>query len=102
MVDHWEFLTAIGVQTLLFLAGCYAMILRNDWSNKAMGEKVTGMQAELQKLAQVVTMQAVQTNQITNLTERITMLQRNYEDLRRGIGWAQGHKGVDGEYVGPG
>jgi len=99
MLEHWEFLVGIGVQTLLFLAGGYGMVLRNDWSNKAMGQKLTGLESELKKLAEVVIMQAVQTNQIFNLNNQMTMLQRNVEDLRRGSGWITGHRtSVDGEY----
>lgn len=99
MVEHWEFLVGIAVQTVLFLFGGYGMVLRNDWSNKAMGQKLTGLEAELKKLAEVVVMQAVQTNQIFNLNNQMTMLQRNVEDLRRGSGWITGHRtSVDGEY----
>ena len=100
-MDHWEFLVGIGIQTLLLLGGGYGMVLRNNWSTKALEKQMTGMSKELQKLAEVVTMQAVQTTRIDNLTDLVTMLQRNVEDLRRGNGFVRGRRsGIEGEYDG--
>ena len=62
------------------------MVLRNDWSNKALKAELVAMQRQLEKLSEVITIQAVQTTRIDNLHQQITMLQRNYEDLRRGTG----------------
>ncbi len=95
-----ETITIIGiaVQTIFFLLGGYAMVLRSDWSNRNLQTQVTDMNKEIKKLAEVVTIQAVQTTRIDNLTALITMLQRNVEELRRGNGWVQGTKGIDHEY----
>jgi hypothetical protein len=98
-VDHLEFLIGIGAQTLLFLAGCYAMVLRNDWSTRTLKEQMEGMQEELKKLAAVITQQAVQMTRIDNLNSQITTLEREVSDLRRGNGWiSRGRGSVDGEY----
>ena len=85
-MEHYLTLVGIGVQTALFLLGGYAMVLRNDWSNKALKAELVAMQRQLEKLSEVITIQAVQTTRIDNLHQQITMLQRNYEDLRRGTG----------------
>jgi septal ring factor EnvC (AmiA/AmiB activator) len=98
-VEHWEYIAGIIMQTLLFLAGCYAMVLRNDWSTKSLKEQLEGMQAELKKLAEVITQQAVQTTRIDNLNSQIATLDREVSDLRRGNGWiTRGRTTVDGEY----
>jgi hypothetical protein len=99
MSGNWDFLIGIAVQTLLFLAGCYGMVLRNDWSTRSLKEQLEGMQAELKKLAEVITMQAVQTTRIDNLNSQMTTVQRELSDLRRGNGWILRSRGdVEGEY----
>ena len=94
MVEHWEFLIGIAVQTVLFLLGGYGMVLRNDWSNKAMKEKIDGMQTEIGKLAEVVTQLAVQDNKINNITSQYTILARTVEDLRHGDGYIIARRGL--------
>ncbi len=98
MFEQYTTLIGIGVQTIIFLLGGYAMVLRNDWSNKALKDEVKGMQEEIQKLSQVVVQMAVQTVRIDNLTQHFSVLQRTVEDLRRGNGFVRGRTGVDGEY----
>ena len=97
-MEHWEWLIGLGIQTVLFLAGGYGMVLRNDWSNKALKEQITGMEEELKALTKVIIEQAVQSTRIDNLTSQITVLQREVSDLRRGNGWVTGRKVLDGEY----
>jgi len=74
------------------------MVVRTNATTEALKEEIRGMNAELKELKDVVVVQAVQTNRIDNLTSMLTMLQRNMEDLRRGDGLIQGHKGIDREY----
>lgn len=89
------------VQTAVFLLGVYGMILKNDASNKSLKLELSQMKEELKKLAEVVTMQAVQTTRIDNLRENLVMLQKTVEELRRGTGWIQGKRtGIEGEYPG--
>ena len=85
-METYVTIIGIAVQTALFLLGGYAMVLRNDWSNKALKAELVAMQRQLEKLSEVIKIQAVQTTRIDNLHQQITMLQRNYEDLRRGTG----------------
>ena len=85
-METYVTIIGIAVQTALFLLGGYAMVLRNDWSNRALKAELVAMQRQLEKLSEVITIQAVQTTRIDNLHQQITMLQRNYEDLRRGTG----------------
>ena len=100
MNETYATLIGIGVQTILYLLGGYAMVIRNDMGSKALKEKIDGMQKELQKLAEVVTMQAVQTSRLDNLTSQLTSVERRVEDLRRGNGYVRGRAAVDGEYDG--
>lgn len=93
-------LFGILAQTAIFLLGGYGMVLRNDWSNKALEKKMENMQVELKKLAEVIVTQAVQTTKIDNLASQVVMLQRNVEDLRRGNGFVRGRSSLDGEYDG--
>jgi len=91
-------LIATGVQTLLFLAGVYAMILKTNWAGKGVKAEVEEMKLELRELKNIVIIQAVQARDTEHTKGEVLMLQRTVEDLRRGKGWVQGHRGVDGEY----
>jgi hypothetical protein len=95
----WEFIYAVTAQTALFLLGGYAMVLRNEWTTKALTQQMTGMEEEVKKLAQVITQIAVQDIRIDNLTSLMVNLQHELSDLRRGDGWIE-HKRVT--YQGPG
>jgi cob(I)alamin adenosyltransferase len=86
-VDHLDVWVGLAVQTIVIAGGGWAMVLRTNWSTLDLKEDLKAMQEELHKLAEVVTIQAVQTARIDHLSERLTLLQRNLEDLRRGDGW---------------
>jgi TolA-binding protein len=85
-------------QGVVFLAGLYAIVLRAGWNGKEIKDEMVEMKEEMKKLAQVITVQAVQTERIQHLAEQLSSLQREVGDLRRGNGWIQGVRGVDKEY----
>ncbi len=91
-------LIAIGVQTLLFLAGVYAMILKSGWTAKDVKAELEAVKLELHELKKIVVVQAVQARDIEHTRSQLLMLQRTVEELRRGIGWVQGPQGVDRQY----
>ena len=99
-MEIWVTIIGIVVQTVLFLLGGYAMILRNDWSNKALKAELQAMQKQLERLAEVITTQAVQTTRIDALYSLFNSVDKRLEDLRRGNGFIRGRHGVDGEYEG--
>ena len=85
-MEHYEWVIGIAFQTAVILFGGYGLVLRNDWSNKSLEARMQGIQVELKKLAEVITMQAVQTNRIDNLETHLNSIERRVEDLRRGNG----------------
>jgi hypothetical protein len=91
-------LVGVGIQTILFLLGGYAMVVRNDGSNKTLKEQVTGIQSELKSLATVVTSLAVQDERLNNQAHRIDLMDDKIERLRRGDGFVAGSRGVEKEY----
>jgi cell division protein FtsB len=93
-------ITAIGVQTLIFLAGAYGMVLRANIGAKTVTKKVEQMEQKIEALAAVVTKQAVQDVRLTEQSRRMTMLEERVEDLRNGRGYVQDKsiRGVDREY----
>ena len=97
-METYVTIIGIAVQTALFLLGGYAMVLRNDWSNKALKIELMAMQKQLEKLAEVITTQAVQTTRIDALYGLYASADRRIEDLRRGNGYVTGRSSVDGEY----
>lgn len=91
-MEKWEFTIGIGLQTLLFLAGGYGMVLRNDWSNKAMTVNISDIRQEMKKLADVVIIQAVQTTRIDNLASQLLMIQNRMDDFSHGRGFISTNK----------
>ncbi len=63
------------------------MVLRNEWTTKALTKQMIGMEEQLKKLSQVITQIAVQDIRIDNLTSLVINLQHELSDLRRGDGW---------------
>ena len=97
-MERYVPLFGIILQTVIFLLGGYAMLLRTNATTEALKDEIKGMNEELKQLKEVVIVQAVQTNRLDNLSSQVTVLQRNLEDLRRGNGFVRGRQGVDGEY----
>lgn len=102
ILEHYLTVIAIAVQTAVYLLGGYALYVRNDTKQhlhmEALRMEVNGMKVELAKLTDVITVQAVQTNRLDNLTAQITQIDRRVEDLRRGNGFVRGRTALDGEY----
>lgn len=95
-------LTAIGVQTLIYVLGGVAIVVRASEGNKELRKDLASMQDELKQLAKVITKQAVHDERLTEQSRRMTMLEQRIEDLRRGRGYVsdrdQARMSVDGEY----
>src|SRR4029077_20985767 len=93
-------LVGIIIQTLIFLAGLGATLVRTDIITKALSKKVENMEKKLEDLTTVIRDQAVQAERLNNQSQRMTMLEQRVEDLRRGRGYVQNHgqQSVDGEY----
>lgn len=96
--ETYATLIGIAVQTALYLLGGYGLVVRNDTMVKALMKDIQGMQDELKQLSNVITAQAVQTTRIDAMMIQVASLERRLEDLRRGAGWVQHRKSVDGEY----
>lgn len=91
-------LLGIALQTAIFLLGGFAMVVRTDAHTNMMKEEIVAMRKELHKLAEVITIQAVQTTRIDNLYSQVTLIQQAVEALRHGDGFIRQRKGVNGEY----
>ena len=89
-------LIGIGVQTVVFLAGGYAMLVRNDTMIKGIREELSEMEKEMKSLASVLTQIAVQTTRIDLMGERLNIIDRRVDEMRHGQGFVQ-HK-ADREY----
>ncbi len=85
----WDVIIGLGVQTALFVLAGYAMVLKNEWSSKALTVQLHDMEQELKKLADIITQIAVQDVRIDNLTGLMVTMQRELADLRRGRGWIE-------------
>jgi hypothetical protein len=95
-----EYITVAGIllQTVLYLLGGYAVIIRNGEGNRVLREQIQGIQIELKSLAHVVTQMAVQDERLNNQGHRLNEMDKRIEALRRGDGFIAGSRGVEKEY----
>ena len=93
-------IVAIAIQTVVFLFGGGAMVLRASSDSKELRDDMKIMQDELKGLAKIVTTQAVQAERLNEQSRRMTLLEERVEDLRRGRGYVNDRSvpGVDREY----
>ena len=91
-------LIGIGVQTALYLLGGYGLVMRNDWSSKALTKQVEAIQVELKGLSTIVTTLAVQDERLNNQARRISDLDTKVEAMRRGEGFIAGARGIEKEF----
>ena len=98
MSTEYISLIGIAIQTILYLLGGYALVIRSSEGNRVLREQVLGIQLELKSLANVVTKIAVQDERLNNQGQRLNDLDQKIESLRRGDGFIAGVRGVDKEY----
>lgn len=98
MTETYATLIGIAIQTALYLLAGYGLVVRNDVATRTLKEDIHQMQQELNKLATVITTQAVQNNKIDNITERQNMQEKRLDELSRGIGWKTARPSLEGEY----
>lgn len=91
---------AITIQTIVFLLGGGAMVVRASSDSKELRDDMKVMQEELKSLARVITQQAVQDVRLNEQSRRMSMIEARVEDLRRGKGYVADRdaKTVDREY----
>jgi hypothetical protein len=89
----------------VIIAGGIAVLLKTSTNVSllnagliAVKDDMVRMQTEIKEMAAVITQLSVQTVRMDALSERIAMLDRRYEELRRGNGWVTGRHTLDGEY----
>lgn len=67
-------------------------------SIKDMKEDITDLKEITKELAKLLTTVAVHNNQMESASDRINLMDRKIEDLRKGDGFIRGRTGIDGEY----
>jgi hypothetical protein len=91
-------LVSIAAQTIVFLLGGYAMVIRNDARSASLERQGEKMERQLEALSSVVTELAVQDERLNNQGHRLNLLEARIEALRRGEGFITGARGVEKEY----
>jgi K+/H+ antiporter YhaU regulatory subunit KhtT len=82
-------LLGIAVQTVLFIIGGYALVIRNDENRKSLEKQISNIQEELKALGKIMTQMAVQTTRIDAISQRVNLLDQRVDDLRHGKGIVQ-------------
>ena len=59
---------------------------------------VGGMQEEIKKITNLMTSVAIQSTRLDGISERLNLIERRTEELRRGDGFVTGARGINREY----
>ncbi len=60
--------------------------------------EIADVKKEVSKIGQILTQVAVQNERMDNMGQRMNMMDRRYDELRRGQGFIKGQAGIDREY----
>mgnify|MGYP003387214218 CR=1 FL=1 len=60
--------------------------------------EISELKQEVSQVGQILIKLAVQNEQLNNIGQRMNMMDRRYDELRRGDGYIHGPRGVDKEY----
>ena len=85
-MSEYTSLIGITIQTVLYLLGGYAMVIRNDAKSNSMQQEIRELKEVAKSLAVIITQQAVQTVRLDSQGERLNLIDDKIERIRRGEG----------------
>lgn len=97
----------VNLGNMLVIAGLFGSLIiyafrsgRFAQTIAAMKEDIVEMKEVSKELSRIITSMAVQTSRMDSAAERVNLLDKRIEELRKGNGWVTGHSrsGIDGEY----
>lgn len=99
----FKFGDLLVVLGLLVTAGSFLFRRGGDLQKLEMAvdralSEITGLKQEMSKMGEILTQVAVQNERMENMGKRMNIIDRRYDELRRGQGWIQERTSVDGEY----
>lgn len=98
MIVDWTISIGAILQVASIIIGGLLALAALRASVSELQKDVSAMQTELKKMGDILTSLAVTETRIDNMDTRVSVLERDARDLRRGEGFIRGHRGIDGEY----
>lgn len=100
MAIDWTISIGSLIQVVVILLGGVSVLVTLRNTVAGLKTDVADIQKELQKMGDILTKMAVAETRLDNQDTRLGRVEHDIRDLRRGVGFVKGHRGVDGEYVG--
>jgi hypothetical protein len=88
------------LNAVVLLVGFVVAFTRIGGRIDLLAQRLKTVEEALKKLSDDGTRIAILEERVTNHGKMLTSAQQAIEDLRKGVGFIKGHRGVDGEYVG--
>lgn len=98
MIVDWTISIGAILQVASIIIGGLLALAALRASVSELQKDVSAMQIELKKMGDILTKMAVTESRLDNTDARLTIIERDVRDLRRGEGFIRGHRGIDGEY----
>lgn len=86
MFEQYTTLIGMAVQTAVFMLGGYGLLIKNDHAAKVLKIEVDDIKIDIKQLSTTVVQIAVQTERMDNMSQRVNLLDKRIEDIRRGEG----------------
>ena len=99
MAIDWTVSIGSIIQVVGMIVGGLIVLVTLKNTVSELQKDVSAVQMELQKMGDILTKMAVAETRINNTDTRLSRVESDIRDLRRGVGFVKGHKGIDGEYV---
>ena len=87
------------INAIVLLIGFSAAFTRIGGRIELLAQRLKSVEEAITKQSNNDTRIAILEERVTNHGKMITASQSDISDLRKGIGFIKGHRGVDGEYI---
>lgn len=88
------------LNAIVLLVGFVVAFTRIGGRIDLLSQRLKAVEEAIKESSDNHTRIAILETRVTNHGNMITAVQADISDLRRGVGFVKGHRGVDGEYVG--
>lgn len=99
LVIDWTISAGNLIQVVAMLGGGLVVLVTLRNTVARLQTDVGSVQTEVKKMGDILVKMAVAENRLDNTDTRLTIVERDLRDLRRGEGWIRGgRESLEGEY----
>lgn len=95
----WTISVGNIIQVCVIAGGGLLVLMTMKGTVDVLKRDVGSIQTEIKKMGDILTKMAVAENRLDNTDTRLTNVERDLRDLRRGEGFIRGPSGIDREFT---